>query len=130
MASLAPSPQTAPSSAERRTHRWSQWLQQVLTDPRVLRVIFAALRLIPVLRLGKVTVISRYDGVVNALSADQEYTIAEINASRMNRISGPFILGMDRSAAYDRESAAIRSIVKPSDLEWVRRIVSGTARAL
>jgi cytochrome P450 len=67
---------------------------------------------------------------VKSLLADREFTIAEINAARMNRISGPFILGMDRSAEYDRESAAIRGVVKPADLEWVRRIVSGTVQSL
>jgi cytochrome P450 len=48
----------------------------------------------------------------------------------MDRICGPFILGMDRGAQYERENAAIHSILKPTDLEWVRRIASGTAQAM
>jgi cytochrome P450 len=129
MASSAPSLHDAPSG-ERRTNTWSQSIKQILTSPRLLRILFKLLRLKPVLRFGNVTVISSYDQVVKTLLADQEFTIAEINAARMNRISGPFILGMDRSAEYDRESAAIRGIVKPADLEWVRRIVRGTAQSL
>jgi cytochrome P450 len=130
MASSAPSLHTAPSAGERRTNRWSQSIKQIFTSPRLLRIIFKLLRLKPVLRFGKVTLISGYDEVVKTLLADQEFTIAEINAARMNRISGPFILGMDRSAEYNRESAAIRGIVKPTDPEWIQRIVRETARSL
>jgi cytochrome P450 len=48
----------------------------------------------------------------------------------MVRISGPFILGMDRGAEYDREASAIRDVIKPGDLDWIRDIVRRTARQL
>jgi cytochrome P450 len=102
----------------------------VFSSPALLRLFSFVLRTKPVLKVGKITVISSYDEVVKTLLADEKFTIAEINSARMNRINGPFILGMDRSADYDRESAAIRSIVKPTDLDWVRRIVKGAAESL
>lgn len=109
---------------------WWDALVRRLTGPGALRLASHLLRLIPVLRFGKTTVISSYEAVVKALDEDEKYTIAPINAARMERISGPFILGMDRGPQFDRENAAIRNIVKPTDLEWVRRIVNETAASL
>jgi cytochrome P450/glutathione S-transferase len=120
------SPAGEPGFLKRGWDSFKRWL----TGPGVLRLASYLLRLKPVLRIGKTTVISTYAAVANALDDDEKYTIAEINAARMDRISGPFILGMDRSAQYDRENAAIRSIVKAGDLDWVRRIVNGTADSL
>ena len=108
---------------------WNAFLRG-LTGPTVLRLISHLLRMKPVLTIGKTTVISTHQAVVKALDDDEKYTIAEINAARMDRISGPFILGMDRGAQFDRENAAIRSIVKVTDLDWVRRIVQETANAI
>ena len=121
---------TSPSAGERWTDRWSQALQRFLGGPGVLRMVSTVLRLKPVLRLGKTTVISSYEQVVKTLKEDDQFTVAEINAARMDRISGPFILGMDRSPQYDHESAAIRSIVKSTDLDWIRSIVRETAQSL
>lgn len=109
---------------------WWDALVRALTGPRALRLVSHLLRIVPVLRIGKLTVISSYQAVSRALDDDEKYTIAQINAMRMDRISGPFVLGMDRGAQFDRENAAIQSIVKPSDLDWVRRIVNKTAERL
>lgn len=121
---------TSSAGEEGFLKRWWDSFERWLTGPRVLRLVSHLLRLKPVLRIGKTTVISSYAAVVKALDDDEKYTIAEINAARMDRISGPFILGMDRSAQYDRENAAIHSVVKATDLDWVRRIVNGTADSL
>jgi len=110
--------------------RWQRALSRWLGEPAVLRLASHLLRLKPVLQVGKTTVISSYATVVKALEEDEKYTIAQINAARMDRVSGPFILGMDRSAQFECENAAIRSVVKPTDLEWVRDIVQRTADSL
>jgi cytochrome P450 len=109
---------------------WWNTLVRGLTGPGALRLISHLLRLKPILRIGKTTVISSHEAVAMALDDDERFTIAEINAARMERISGPFVLGMDRGAEFDKENATIRSIVKPTDLEWVRRIVNETATSL
>ena len=121
---------SSPSAGARWTDRLAQSFQRALGSPRLLRIASRFLRLKPVLKLGKTTIISTHGEVVHALVSDRDFTIAEINGERMNRISGPFILGMDRSAEYDRESAAIRSIVRPADLDWIRRIVRDNAQSL
>ncbi|HEY0759523.1 MAG TPA: cytochrome P450 [Acidisarcina sp.] len=121
---------TSASTGVRWRDRLSRWFQRFTANPLLLRAAGRLLRIKPVVRIGKLTVVSTYDAVVKTLHADQQFTIAEMNAAKMDRISGPFVLGMDRSSQYDRENAAIRSIVKPTDLEWVRQIVSRTAETL
>jgi cytochrome P450/glutathione S-transferase len=127
---VATAPDTSPERKEGFLTRWRDSLERWLTGPGALRALSHLLRLKPVLRIGKTTVISDYAAVVSSLDDGEKYTIAQINAARMDRISGPFILGMDRSAQYDRENAAIRSVVKATDLDWVRRIVNHAAESL
>jgi cytochrome P450/glutathione S-transferase len=126
----ATAPDTSPLGEPGIFKRGWDAFKRGLTGPAALRLASHLLRMKPVLSIGKTTVISTYEVVVKALDDDEKYTIAEINAARMDRISGPFILGMDRGAQYDRENAAIRSVVKPTDLDWVRRIVKETANGL
>ncbi|HXC96997.1 MAG TPA: cytochrome P450 [Edaphobacter sp.] len=121
---------TSPSTGLTWRDKLSRLFQRALANPFLLRIASKILRLKPVLRLGKTTIVSSFDEVVRTLAADTQFTIAEINAARMDRISGPFILGMDRSAEYDRENNAIRSIVKSTDLDWIRRIVSESAQTM
>jgi cytochrome P450 len=122
---------TSPSAGERIGDRLSRWLAELAANPRLLRAAFALLRrLRPVWKFGATAIVTRYADVVEILNRDLDFTIAEINAANMDRISGPFILGMDRSAEYDREAAAIRAVVKPGDLDRIRQIVRTTARAL
>jgi glutathione S-transferase len=123
-------PNPSPAGGMNLLEVWWQSILRWLTGPGRLRLASHLLRLKPVLRIGKTTVISAHAEVVKALLEDEKFTIAQINAARMDRISGPFILGMDRCAQFDSELAAIRSIVKPTDLDWVRRIVKETATSL
>lgn len=110
--------------------KWSRFVQRATTSASVLRAGCKILRMKPVLKFGKLTLVSSFDQVVKTLSDDENFTIAEINAAPMNRISGPFLLGMDQSPQYDRESMAVHSILRPTDLDWVRRIVTETAQSL
>jgi len=126
---LTPPETSPPGTAGFLTNIW-QSFQRWLTGPGNLRLASHLLRLKPVLQIGKTIVISTHAEVVKALHDDEKYTIAQINAKCMDRISGPFILGMDRCAQFDRELAAIRGIVKPTDLDWVRSIVNKTAASL
>ena len=121
---------TSPSTGLRWRDRLSRFFSRVLASPFILRLAGKILRRKPVLRIGKTTVVSTFDEVTKTLLADQQFTIAEINAARMARIGVPFILAMDRSPQYDRENNAIRSIVKATDLDWIRSIVNTTAQTM
>jgi cytochrome P450 len=84
----------------------------------------------PVLKAGQSALVFRNADVLDALNRDEALTIKEVNAARMDRISGPFVLGMDRSPQFDREDAAIMGVIKPGDLERIGRIVREAAEEL
>ena len=106
-------------------------LFNLLTGPGLLRPIFTFLRrLCPILVLGKRAIVTRHPDVIEVLTRDTDFTIAEVNEARFNEIDGPFILGMDRSPQYDTESATLREAVRPEDLERIRRLVRQSAADL
>lgn len=82
------------------------------------------------LRLGRRTLVTRHGDVVDVLGRDEDFTVAEVNGRRMYRWSGPFILGMDRGEAYDREAGALRRAVPTDDLDRIRGLVATEATQL
>ena len=106
-------------------------LFNLLTGPGLLRPLFTLLRkMCPILVLGKKAIITRHADVIEVLTRDTDFTIAEINEARFKESSGDFILGMDRSARYDTESATLREAVRPGDLESIRQLVRKNAAGL
>ncbi|HUJ72045.1 MAG TPA: hypothetical protein VLZ30_07360, partial [Verrucomicrobiae bacterium] len=106
-------------------------LANFLIQPAILRPIFTFLRQwSPILVLGKTAIVSRYTNVVEVLKRDTDFTLAPINAPKIDQIDGPFILGMDASSQYDREKAALLEVVRREDLEFVRQFVSQSAVSL
>jgi cytochrome P450 len=106
-------------------------LVSLLTRPSLLRPIFALLRkMFPILVVGKRALVTRHADVLEVLTRDTDFTIAEINEAGINEINGPFILGMDRSPQYDIESATLREAVRPDDLERIRNVVKLNAADL
>lgn len=124
-----PNPAPPPAGWPRRGWR-DRWARFV-TSPRAQRPISRVLRrLAPVLQARGRVVVSRHADVVDVLTRDVDFTIAEVNGARMERWSGPFFLGMDRGERYERESSALREAVRAEDLERVRALVSGAAAEL
>src|SRR5215469_311315 len=106
-------------------------LANVLISPAVLRPIFALLRRwSPILVFGKTAVVSHYNDVLEVLKRDSDFTIAPINAPKIDKIDGPFILGMDTSPQYDREKAALIEAVRRDDLDRIRRFVAQSAATM
>jgi len=103
----------------------------LLNNTALLRRVFAVLRRVaPVLVLGKAVIVSRHHDVAAVLDRDEDFTIAELNASVMDRVNGPFILGMDRSDQYQREDTILERCVRPGDLDRVRAIVRASTAEL
>ena len=114
-----------------RGERLRAWAGGPLSDARVQRFVFKLLRRFrPVLALRGNAIVTRYADVMEVLGRDRDFTIAEINAANMQRVSGPFILGMDRSEDYDREARILHDAVAPEDAESIRAIVVREAAAL
>jgi cytochrome P450/glutathione S-transferase len=96
------------------------------TSPRLLRPCFGWLRRHrPVLRLPRFVLVTRHSHVLEVLARDSEFTIAEVNARRMDLVNGPFVLGMDRSPQWERESDLLRRVVRQTDSALVQELIAG-----
>jgi cytochrome P450/glutathione S-transferase len=103
-------------------------LANFLTSSGVLRPIFTFLRrFFPVAVLGKNVIVTRFDSVVEVLRRDADFTISQINAPKIDRIEGPFILGMDKSPQYDQEKEVLLAAVRREDLERIRQFAAQCA---
>ncbi|NLE86582.1 MAG: cytochrome P450 [Myxococcales bacterium] len=92
----------------------------------VIRQAFAYLRRhYPILVLPRFAVVTRYDDVKDVLARDEDFGVTEVYAERMERTSGPFILGMERTARYEREAAWLRGAVHDDDVARVRHLTRG-----
>jgi cytochrome P450/glutathione S-transferase len=110
---------------------WKDKLLNFAIRPGLLRPIFTFLRkTFPILMRGKFALLTRHADVVEVLTRDTDFTIAEVNEARFALADGPFILGMDRGPQYDTESATLRQVVRPDDLERIRRSVRESAAEL
>lgn len=81
-------------------------------DPvfRLLRTVF------PILRLGKNTIVTRYDDVREAFLTDDSFAVPY--AAKLDVIMGgqPFFLGMGDTPDYRRDTAAMRKAVRREDV--------------
>lgn len=103
----------------------------LLNNPRILRASFQPIqRFRPTIALGRRIVVTRHEDVREVLDRDDVLTVAENNGATMDRVNGPFVLGMDRSAQYDREKGILRQAVHVHDLDRIRGFVRQTAAEL
>jgi cytochrome P450 len=106
-------------------------LLNFLIRPGILRPVFTLLRKIaPILVFGKTAIVTRFNDVVEVLKRDTDFTIGPINASKIDQIDGPFILGMDASPQYTTEKTALLEAVRRDDLEDIRQFVAESASAM
>ncbi len=101
---------------------------RVAARPDVQRTFWALLRSwSPAIVIGKRVFVSRYAAVLDVLRRDRDFTIVEINGSRMQDMYLSFFLGMDRGPAHDRELALMEGVVKREDLAVIRSLVQAKA---
>jgi cytochrome P450 len=84
----------------------------------------------PVLVVQKRVFVARHADIVEVLSRDDEFTISEINGARTARDNGPFVLGMDRGPAHDREKALLNAVMRRDDVARIRQFVANEAAGL
>src|SRR5262245_20795433 len=88
--------------AQQRAKLLSEWLAQRPAE------LFAELRdRRPNLLTPGLCVVTRHADVREVLAHDRVFTVQPYSA-RMERTTGPFILGMARTGQYDRELALLR----------------------
>jgi cytochrome P450 len=66
----------------------------------------------------------RWHDVADVLDRDADFRIAPVNAARIEAVSGPFILGMDRSAALFAQRAVAYGALRAAGAAGVRRALS------
>jgi cytochrome P450 len=76
---------------------------------------------------GKALLAVRHADVVAALQRDTDFLLAPINAKRIEEVNGPFILGMDRTAARAREADALHTAMRDVDFAAVVRAATQDA---
>jgi len=70
-----------------------------------------------ILKLGRSSFIFRWDDVADVLRRDDDFRIEPINKKRIDSVSGPFILGMDRNPEYFSQFSSGYSAM--ASLDWV-----------
>ncbi|WP_438023972.1 cytochrome P450 [Sorangium sp. So ce233] len=103
----------------------SQILSNTLTSPEVLRPTFALLRSVkPIFVISKTALVTRYDDVLEVLQNGEGFSVVPIYAAKMEATSGAFILGMDDTPQYRRESTILQKAVRRGDLAIIRGLVT------
>ena len=74
-------------------------------------------------RFGNIVLVIRWDDVADVLDRDGDFIIAPVNAKRIEGVSGPFILGMDRSPALFAQRTATYDAMAKADFTPVRQIL-------
>lgn len=122
---------STPAERRRTPPRPAALAVRLANNAALLRFVGRPLqRFLPVLSIGRVVVVSRHADVLDVLERDRDFTIAEVNADAMDRINGPFVLGMDRSELYTRERSVLAGCVHADDQTRIRREVASTAADL
>lgn len=105
----------------RRALRWVE--NFVLSHPQLSRRSLGVLRSVcPVVRVGDLTIVTRYADVVEVLSRDDDFTIG-LYSPKMEAIAGRFILGLQQSPEYEHDVSVLRVLVPQSDMPRIRGIV-------
>jgi cytochrome P450 len=92
---------------------------------------FSVLRCVkPVLKLGPMVLTSRYDDVKAVFADDRRFGV--VYRPKLDVIMGgqPFFLGMADTARYREDTAAMRKVVRPSDLPRLSADVEARAEAI
>lgn len=98
--------------------------------PLLARAGALVARVAPTVRVGRVVVVLRHAEVVEVLERDADFTIAEVNAARMDGLNGPFVLGMDDCPIARAEKAVLVAAVPDGDRDRIRSFVHATAAEL
>lgn len=98
--------------------------------PLLAKLAWPLLRFRPIVSGRGLVLVTRHPDVKEVLDRDGDFTIAEVNAAAMDRVNGPFILGMDRSPILLRERSILERAVHDGDADRLRSAVAATAAEL
>ncbi len=106
-------------------------LSRIISNPSVQRFGGSVLRTFaPRLQFGTTAVFSTWHDVQEILKRDMDFLIAPINGERIERVNGPFILGMDRKDTHLSERQALYSAIRHSDPDKIQKLVDDQAQQI
>ncbi len=106
-------------------------LRFLLFGPRVqLRAANLLRRLAPRLVLGRLAIFSTWNDVRELLSRDMEFLIAPVNGPKINALTGPFVLGLDRSEQLVRERGQMYDALAERNFSFVYKHAQHEAQRL
>ena len=98
----------------------SRLLTAVFTPSLQVALARLALRFGPrFVRLGDVALVFRWPDVREVLHRDEDFLIAPVNGERITAVSGPFILGMDRSPELFQQRACVYNAMRDADFRLI-----------
>ena len=120
------------ASGSKIPHQKNSIRDVLLGNARLLRGLarLAARFAPPVITLGKSTFVFRWTDVASVCDRDGEFRIAPVNGTRIEDVSGPFILGMDRSDALFRQRQILYGALDAVDMATVRSVMEVEAERL
>lgn len=102
-----------------------------LVSPWLVRKIGSVLaRRLPRFSIGKTLVVSGWSSVTEVLDRDNEFLIAPVNGKRIEAVSGPFILGMDRCPELFSQREHIYSALRDADKKGFLSTLESESNAL
>lgn len=106
-------------------------LRALASSPAVLQCGATLARsFFPRLTIGNTAVFSRWRDVQEILRRDLDFLIAPVNGERIERVNGPFILGMDRSARHLEERRALYAAFRRDDMPALEKRTADEASGL
>jgi len=97
----------------------------LLGKPGLIRPLFDTLRKHdPILVVPKLAVVSLYPDVLEVLDNEAVFSVVPIYAKKMEATTGDFVLGMDDTPQYKRETGWMRQATKPDDLKTIGKLVN------
>ncbi len=83
------------------------------------------------IRFGDLVFVYHWQDVRDVLHRDEDFLIAPVNAERIVAVSGPFILGMDRSPDLFRQRTCIYNAMRDADFRLIEdTLAAGIADCL
>ena len=118
----------APNSGPARR---SSLVQLFLRPKLVVWVARFAVRLRPCISFRNIVFVLSWRHVTEVLQRDGgDFLIAPVNATRISKVSGPFILGMDRSPELFIQREAVYSALRAANMAPARKILEQESAGL
>lgn len=107
------------------------FLKNITTNPFFLRLgARLSLQFAPKLQIGNAVIFSRWADVKEIFKRDLDFVIEPINKERIERVNGPFILGMDRNTTQLYERQALYKAMNVNDLPRVYDLATEHAKTI